>query len=90
MNENKSSTLELIGHSDKTAKSVKKHNQELAKKRAQNVANWLMSNGIEQSRISVIGKGFEIQFASNDGELGNGLNRRVEFVMSERGSKNDL
>lgn len=90
MNENKSSTLELIGHSDKTAKSVKKQNQELAKKRAQNVANWLMSNGIEQSRISVIGKGFEIQFASNDGELGNGLNRRVEFVMSERGSKNDL
>lgn len=59
MNENKSSTLELIGHSDKTVKSVKKHNQELAKKRAQNVANWLMSNGIE-SRISVIDKGFEI------------------------------
>ena len=86
MKENKSSTLKLIGHSDKTAKSTEKYNQELARKRVENVANWLLSSGIEKSRILVVSKGFEIQVATNDLELGNELNRRVEFLMSKKGN----
>lgn len=86
MKENKSSTLKLIGHSDKTAKSTEKYNQELARKRVENVANWLLSSGIEKSRILVESKGFEIQVATNDLELGNELNRRVEFLMSKKGN----
>lgn len=86
MKENKSSTLKLIGHSDKTAKSTEKYNQELARKRVENVANWLLSSGIEKSRILVESKGFEIQVATNDPELGNELNRRVEFLMSKKGN----
>lgn len=86
MKENKSSTLKLIGHSDKTAKSTEKYSQELARKRVENVANWLLSSGIEKSRILVESKGFEIQVATNDPELGNELNRRVEFLMSKKGN----
>ena len=86
MKENKSSTLKLIGHSDKTAKSTEKYNQELARKRVENVANWLLSSGIEKSRILVESKGFEIQVATNDLDLGNELNRRVEFLMSKKGN----
>ena len=89
MNENKSSKLELIGHSDKSAKAIlekhKIYNQELAQKRAQNVSNWLISNGIEQSRITVVSHGFDSPLNANDNELGNELNRRVEFVFLEKG-----
>ena len=87
MKKNKSAKLELIGHSDKSAKAVlekhKIYNQELAQKRAQNVSNWLESNGIESTRISVLSRGFDAQLTSNDEELGNEQNRRVEFVFTE-------
>jgi len=89
MNENKSSKLELIGHSDKSSKAIlekhKIYNKELAQKRAQNVSNWLVSNGIEQSRITVLSHGFDTPLSANDDEIGNELNRRVEFVMSNKG-----
>ena len=89
MNENKSSKLELIGHSDKSSKAIlekhKIYNKELAQKRAQNVSNWLVSNGIEQSRITIGSHGFDTPLSANDDEIGNELNRRVEFVMSNKG-----
>jgi outer membrane protein, adhesin transport system len=86
MKENKSSTLKLIGHSDKTVKSTKKYNQELARKRVKNVASWLQSNGIEKQRISYMSKGFEMQVAKNHIKFGNELNRRVEFIISNKGN----
>lgn len=87
MNKNQSIKLELIGHSDKTSKAVlekhKIYNQELAQKRAQNVSYWLVSKGIGTSRIIVKSRGFDTQFVSNNDELGNELNRRVEFVFND-------
>ena len=87
---NKNYKLKLIGHSDKTSKSSQKYNQELSLKRAQNVADWLISNEIEDSRILVSSKGFEIPLYNNNKE-GNELNRRVEFIMfNNQGVLNDL
>ena len=87
---NKDCKLELIGHSDKTSKSSQKYNQELSLKRAQNIADWLISNEIEDSRILVSSKGFEIPLYNNNKE-GNELNRRVEFVVFDnQGVLNDL
>lgn len=90
MKMNKNYKLKLIGHSDKTSKSSQKYNQELSLKRAQNIANWLILNEIEDSRILVSGKGFEIPLYDNNKE-GNELNRRVEFVVFDNnGVLNDL
>ena len=90
MKMNKNYKLKLIGHSDKTSKSSQKYNQELSLKRAQNVADWLISNEIEASRILVSSKGFEIPLYNNNKE-GNELNRRVEFIMfNNQGVLNDL
>ena len=90
MKMNKNYKLKLIGHSDKTSKSSQKYNQELSLKRAQNIANWLILNEIEDSRILVSGKGFEIPLYNNN-EEGNELNRRVEFVVfNNNGVLNDL
>ncbi len=84
MEENKTFKLELVGHSDKTAKATsefsKNYNKELAQKRAQSVANWLISNGVEQNRIRVLSNGFETPLVNNDNEIGNELNRIVELV----------
>ncbi len=86
---NKDCKLELIGHSDRTSKSSLKYNQELSLKRAQNVADWLISNEIEASRILVNGKGFDEMSIYN--QNGNELNRRVEFIMfNNQGVLNDL
>ena len=90
MKMNKNYKLKLIGHSDKTSKSSQKYNQELSLKRAQNIADWLISNEIEDSRILVSSKGFEIPLYNNNKE-GNELNRRVEFIMfNNQGVLNDL
>ena len=90
MKMNKNYKLKLIGHSDKTSKSSQKYNQELSLKRAQNIANWLILNEIEDSRILVSSKGFEIPLYDNNKE-GNELNRRVEFVVfNNNGVLNDL
>ena len=90
MKMNKNYKLKLIGHSDKTSKSSQKYNQELSLKRAQNIANWLILNEIEDSRILVSSKGFEIPLYNNNKE-GNELNRRVEFVVfNNQGVLNDL
>lgn len=91
MNKNKDFKLQLIGHSDKTAKATsefsKNYNKELAQKRAQSIANWLISNGVEQNRVTVISKGFETPLQNNDSEIGNELNRRVEFVYMSNDGK---
>jgi adhesin transport system outer membrane protein len=90
MKMNKNYKLKLIGHSDKTSKSSQKYNQELSLKRAQNIANWLILNEIEDSRILVSSKGFEMPLYDNNKE-GNELNRRVEFVVFDNnGVLNDL
>jgi adhesin transport system outer membrane protein len=90
MKMNKNYKLKLIGHSDRTSKSSQKYNQELSLKRAQNIANWLILNEIEDSRILVSSKGFEIPLYNNNKE-GNELNRRVEFVVFDnQGVLNDL
>lgn len=82
MNINTNYKLDLIGHSDKSSKSINEYNHLLAKKRAQNVANWLISKGINAKRINIISKGYNTPLAINHFVEGNELNRRVEFIFS--------
>lgn len=70
-------TLEISGHTDNI--SSKKFNQELSKKRANSVANYLIKKGIDRNRFKTKGYAFSKPIASNKTKEGRKRNRRVEF-----------
>lgn len=58
-------------------------NDALSQRRAQAVANALMSDGVEPARFLVIGRGASMPVASNDTSAGRQQNRRVELLFSD-------
>jgi chemotaxis protein MotB len=57
-------------------------NQILSEKRAQSVANFLISQGLNQSLVSAVGHGESDPVASNTTAAGRGKNRRVELALA--------
>ena len=47
--------------------------------RAEEVKNYLLKNGIDSSRLNLVGLGEKSPKASNDTSEGRALNRRVDF-----------
>lgn len=72
--------IEIAGHTDN--KGSETVNQTLSEKRAQAVADYLVSKGIEPTRITYKGYGSQRPVTTNDTEEGRKLNRRVEFMLS--------
>jgi outer membrane protein OmpA-like peptidoglycan-associated protein len=70
----------VIGHTDN--KGTVKYNQTLSESRANSVTNYTNHNGIDNSRLTAIGKGETDPIATNDTEEGSASNRRVEFVIT--------
>ena len=68
---------EVSGHTDSDGDDD--YNLELSEKRAEAVMKYLISNGIEQSRMNSIGYGETKPVADNSTDEGKSLNRRVEF-----------
>ncbi len=77
MKENPGIKVEIAGHTDNIGS--REFNLSLSQKRAENVANYLISKGISRDRIVAKGYGFDKPIASNDTEEGRAKNRRVEF-----------
>lgn len=71
--------IEISGHTDNIGN--KSYNLELSKTRAEEVAKYLVSKGIDKSRIISVGKGSSDPIQSNESEAGRQKNRRVEFVL---------
>lgn len=71
----------IVGHTDSSGSA--EYNQSLSEKRAQSVANYLVSQGIEESRITSKGEGEMNPKASNATAEGRMENRRVEVVIDE-------
>jgi OOP family OmpA-OmpF porin len=71
--------LEITGHTDN--QGTVEDNQLLSEKRASAVRNYLLSKGVEESRLSSRGMGAGQPVASNETEAGRAGNRRVEFVV---------
>jgi outer membrane protein OmpA-like peptidoglycan-associated protein len=69
--------IQIGGHTDNVG--TKKLNQELSQKRAESVSEYLISNGISQSKIETKGFGFSQPVESNSTETGRQKNRRVEI-----------
>ncbi|PXW83458.1 flagellar motor protein MotB [Nitrosomonas sp. Nm84] len=76
------SLLIIEGHTDNipTGK-LHKDNMELSVRRAKAIANILISRGIPQERISVIGYGDTHPISTNNTEEGRATNRRVEVKL---------
>jgi outer membrane protein OmpA-like peptidoglycan-associated protein len=75
------STFEIQGHTDDSGS--KEQNEQLAKKRAEAVAEQLVDSGIARDRIRVVGHGETHPIASNDTDEGRASNRRIEIVVDE-------
>jgi len=69
--------VEVQGHTDNTGSA--KYNQWLSEKRAQKVKDYLVSKGIDSSRLEAKGYGLTQPVASNATEEGRAQNRRVEL-----------
>ncbi len=59
----------------------KEYNQELARRRAEAVKNYLVGRGVPEDKIEVVGFGKERFIASNEEDIGRLTNRRVEFIV---------
>jgi len=77
MNDNPNIKIEISGHTDNIGSAA--YNQKLSESRAKAVVDYLIEHGIERSRLSYRGYGFDKPIAPNDTEEGRQLNRRVEF-----------
>lgn len=76
-----SASAVITGHTDNTG--AKKYNQSLSECRATSVINYLVSQGIDTSRLTSSGKGASTPIANNSTEHGRAMNRRVEIIIPE-------
>ena len=61
-------------------------NQQLSQMRAQNVADFLMAQGVKPNLVAVRGYGDADPVASNDTPTGRAQNRRVELTLAGTGN----
>ncbi len=73
------SKVTVIGHTDSIGS--KEYNKRLSEKRAESVAEYFVSQGVDKNRISFEGYGEEHPIESNDTKEGRERNRRVEIVI---------
>jgi outer membrane protein OmpA-like peptidoglycan-associated protein len=71
--------IEIAGHTDSVGSDA--NNQQLSEQRANSVAAYLASRGVQQARVVTIGAGKMYPVASNDTETGRASNRRVEITI---------
>jgi outer membrane protein OmpA-like peptidoglycan-associated protein len=69
----------IEGHTDNTGEDA--YNQKLSEHRADAVENFLVTQGIQDSRVTTKGYGESQPLDSNDTEIGRQKNRRVEVAI---------
>lgn len=77
LNENPSIVIEMSAHTD--SRGSDEYNITLSDNRARSVMEYILSKGIDPSRITSKGYGETVPVATNDTDEGRQLNRRVEF-----------
>lgn len=77
MKENPKLHIEIASHTDN--KGSEKYNLELSEKRSKAVVDYLITQGIDATRLVSKGYGMSAPISSNDTEEGRQLNRRTEF-----------
>ena len=72
--------IKVVGHTDSTGSA--KVNKNLSEERANAVATYLRTSGVEGAEISSEGHGFEEPIASNKSKVGRAQNRRVDIIIT--------
>jgi outer membrane protein OmpA-like peptidoglycan-associated protein len=80
MKENPEMKLAIDGHTDNVGKD--ELNQKLSDNRAASVRTYLVSKGVDESRITSAGHGETMPIADNKTAAGRTKNRRVELKLS--------
>lgn len=73
--------LVIVGHTDMQGTS--EYNMALSRERAESVKEYLVSQGIDESKLSTRGMGETEPVADNSTEQGRFRNRRIEFVVND-------
>jgi outer membrane protein OmpA-like peptidoglycan-associated protein len=79
LNEYEKTVVEVAGHTDSTGSDS--YNQSLSERRANSVAQYLRSQGINSQRLMTVGMGEGHPVADNGTDAGRQANRRVEITM---------
>jgi outer membrane protein OmpA-like peptidoglycan-associated protein len=74
-------SVKISGHTDDTGSE--QHNLALSKRRADVVAEYLVDNGIDASRLETFGLGSAKPIAANANDEGRRKNRRVELLIQD-------
>lgn len=78
LKDNIQTRISIAGHTDNTGSDS--HNMDLSARRAQAVKNYLVKNGISETRMTTEGLGTSKPVSDNNTEEGKALNRRVEVL----------
>jgi OOP family OmpA-OmpF porin len=81
LNENPDIKVEIEGHTDSKGSEI--YNQNLSERRAKTVRDYLISKGIDPSRLTYKGYGESMPVADNNTPEGRALNRRIDFKIIE-------
>src|SRR5690349_18241116 len=82
LKQNSSVEIEIAGHTD--AKGSDDYNLTLSQGRSQSVVDYLISQGIDSSRLTAHGYGEGKPLETNDTDEGRAINRRVEFTVVKK------
>ncbi len=77
--------IEIQGHTDN--RGGRAHNKTLSTERAAAVRAWLVSHGVDSSRLEATGYGPDRPLVPNITSANRARNRRVQFVIKKRGKK---
>ncbi|WP_175402826.1 OmpA family protein [Mangrovivirga cuniculi] len=86
MKSDSSLQVKIEGHTDDVG--TEEYNIKLSERRAESVADYLISNGIMESRIEFLGWGESKPLVENNSSENRATNRRVEFTIMENDSDN--
>jgi len=82
LKQNSSVEIEIAGHTDN--KGSDDYNATLSQGRSQSVVDYLISQGIDSSRLTAHGYGESKPIDTNDTDAGRANNRRVEFTVVKK------
>ena len=71
--------LEIQGHTDNVGGAA--YNKDLSQRRAEAVRNYMISKGIDASRLTAVGYGMDVPIADNKTNAVRAKNRRTEFKL---------
>ncbi len=82
LNENRTISIEVQGHTDNIGNDAS--NLKLSENRARSVYNYLIEQGISETRLTYKGFGKSMPIAANETEAGRAKNRRTVFVITRK------